>query len=484
MGPIIGRENAFTNVYTEGFLRESTGFIAYSAFKDTIGPDSILRSVTVDCSLLSATVDDDGNPSDFLFAYDRGAKSVFGEVSIKPFLVAEGGFDVLFERDSLPVGRIKATKTELSMVIQDVGDYSYLNGDFRQEISFDRDRPEFIHRAHDNGDWYMKVNLVQRLTLGGIVVREISGVIELPVIFTSPAFTLFDHGGIGTDVRLRNIEGALRDLNYAVYRKMSNESDGAFYAARSAVEGFQTLSINGIAFVRDLQALKEALQPLINLKRNPLSPKRWAQLLLWYKYGVKLSWMDTSELFHALSNYKQLQKSLAAYAKMRNGLQCRYGTYSNIFEKDGACPPSRISYHSRVTAQPKVPWKEDFLGGLEALLTDLDLKISATNLWDLVPFSFVVNWFVSVDEFMSNIDYRAWVSQMRVQCHVYSRHIDCTAPRNYLGSQHLYGELRTEVYDRYVSTSLPKPPLGLDFSTAFLSHWWEEALIFLSLKGR
>lgn len=161
---------------------------------------------------------------------------------------------------------------------------------------------------------------------------------------------------------------------------------------KNCLRNFQYFSINSIAYLEDIWKLKRSLKPLIDLRRKPLSPKTWANLWLAYRYGIRLFISDSLEIAKAWQRERKMDWRKLYHTVRSREEKGRTPIGSQAYDK---------SYHMKVYVYP------DDLSNFEKIyyyLRRVDLWPSLENVWDLIPFSFVVDWFIPIDKYLKDID--------------------------------------------------------------------------------
>jgi hypothetical protein len=157
-----------------------------------------------------------------------------------------------------------------------------------------------------------------------------------------------------------------------------------------AIEDAKVLTINSIAFLRDLKHIKELIVPLLKLRKKPLSAKAWANLWLSYEYGIRLLIQDIHEVV------TKLPKSAVKFDLTHVRAASRR-TVPDDLDRE-----TEVYYHCKVILDPKI-------GPIISLLDKLrrlDLVISRENMWDFIPYSFVLDWFIPIGETLAHLDLR------------------------------------------------------------------------------
>ena len=107
----------------------------------------------------------------------------------------------------------------------------------------------------------------------------------------------------------------------------------------------------------------------------------------------------------------------------------------------GGCTIGGITYHCAIVVDASMFIPEDILSGFK----QLGGRINLTNIWDMVPFSFMVDWFLDVSSILERFD--TWVESgelpiKQIWYSFYSSYEDC----------------RTSVYGRWLGSKPSLPP--------------------------
>ncbi|DAD49851.1 maturation protein [ssRNA phage AVE015] len=163
----------------------------------------------------------------------------------------------------------------------------------------------------------------------------------------------------------------------------------------SAVDNQQLLTNNMCAFFSELFEIKSFIQDFITLLRGNVSVKNLSSLFLAIKYGV----MTT------ISDYTEIAESLHSYAESVNEWKHDWRTCRGRFQAstgDGAL--SWRKYSLELTTKIYYTDPQSLVCGAIKKTMDWDLWPSLANMWDLVPLSFILDWFVSVSDVLEDID--------------------------------------------------------------------------------
>jgi hypothetical protein len=238
-----------------------------------------------------------------------------------------------------------------------------------------------------------------------------------------------------------------------------------------AIEGAHSLDINSIAYLRDLPSLFGEVKAAAKLLTNPKNPSNWASLYLSYKYGTRLTVSDSREILKLLGRAPAPLKHAVC-----RGRDIRTLTAGNLKAKE------TLAY--KVFYEPY----DHPLAKFMKRAYDLDVWLSLQNAWDLVPFSFVVDWFISIEDILSSMDALAYTAYLTVLAVTRSRRleVDLTDHQN---RYHFHGIFASDlVYDNYIrqirqTLDLPVPGAYVD-TMEFPNHMAELTAIVVQLATR
>nr|UJQ85098.1 MAG: hypothetical protein 1 [Leviviridae sp.] len=195
---------------------------------------------------------------------------------------------------------------------------------------------------------------------------------------------------------------------------------------------------NGIAYGIDFSETYDSVQKLfdaVNVKKIRSVSKSLSSLYLSYHYGWKLTYQDTLSMIRELETLPaRLKKVLIGRAITSNGLN----TYSMCTWAD--------------TSQKQLDLLRD-------LATKLDAVLSLENVWDLVPYSFVVDWLIPLGDSLNALDHFLTLEYEYPSC-VQSKtwsYIDPKVPVSRFYSDEMNGSLTLKLYQRRFSNELETP---------------------------
>lgn len=160
-----------------------------------------------------------------------------------------------------------------------------------------------------------------------------------------------------------------------------------FYDAYyNAVEKLPVLQQNTIANISEVVSTIKSLLSGYHGTAGLFDTAKEAWLAWRYSYNTTVS--DMSELATLVDRLCDLQDSLKPIR-----------VYGVAYSYDGS------AYHAAVEVDPCQFLPDDFT----SLAKIANAKISLANVWDMIPYSFVVDWFLPIGDMCKNID--EWLNQ-------------------------------------------------------------------------
>jgi hypothetical protein len=173
-----------------------------------------------------------------------------------------------------------------------------------------------------------------------------------------------------------------------------------------AISNVQMLDINSIQYLRELVTMKASLIATYKLLQGNVSAKNISKLYLGLRYGLKLTIQDSKEILDALVT------SAAKFAHPKwTSTRAQCMDYSSIDKGALAGIGIEQSHNYKIYYEPVDRGFKNLMRGL----MNWDLAPTTQNLWDLIPLSFVVDWFVDMEAFFTRTDNRLYVNTLDVQ---------------------------------------------------------------------
>lgn len=230
-----------------------------------------------------------------------------------------------------------------------------------------------------------------------------------------------------------------------------------------SIDSVNYCSVNVISFIRELRDWRKLIPKIGKL----LSPKTYASVYLWYKYGLTLSIQDSQALVKAVRN------------SFDDSLRCN--DPGKKFAYASQFTVSRVrKYEVRSTYRYKIAY-EAYPAAVMNVIRELKrwgIYPTLENAWDMIPFSFVADWFTNLNEVLHEMDTHIFSEYYNVLWVCRSqKHIRCVPGKEYFPGFAVVGEISQTNYQRTVKKTLDLPRVRLDLPSEFHNYAEFTALI-------
>lgn len=261
---------------------------------------------------------------------------------------------------------------------------------------------------------------------------------KLPPEYEDTYSTGFNYSGKtyitprGIDIQ-DTIDDIYRSIKASLFRNIDRDTHFAgddlydrLYTSLPVVE------VNNLENLQGLKSLGSTFDPLVDiiLKRDL---KSVAQAFLSFKYGLMPLKADEEAYLRAYA--KRLTRPDKGYSKLK-------ARYSDV----------QVSDTSKVNVT--TCWTVYTPTYRQSVLETLGISPTPSNLWDLVPYSFVLDWFLDVGLMLENSEHIDKITKMDIKSIVVSTKVDgvYSSLPGYPGAQ---VQLHVIQYERHVVESLP-----------------------------
>jgi hypothetical protein len=232
--------------------------------------------------------------------------------------------------------------------------------------------------------------------------------------------------------------------------------------AQDASELVNKIRINMIAFLRDLRHPTEMIPKLKNLK----SLKSIANDFLSVKYGILPTISDVENIVGTFKRHGPYVDS--------NGFDTYSASFRDELTQDG------LSFTLEQHIKLAIGEEDSEFGALISRLDSMGTLPTFQNLWDLVPYSFVIDWLVDVGGFLERIDARLRLSRLNIAYATMSRKASIIGTLASETVEHPFtGSIEWVHYHRWVSDQCPVPPLPLQSNIKDFDHWLESSALLI-----
>lgn len=217
--------------------------------------------------------------------------------------------------------------------------------------------------------------------------------------------------------------------------------------AQEAIKSMDILDFNGLMYLQEMKNIRSLLPPIKDIRKlTSLNPKAFANVYLWLRYGVKLSIRDTKLLISKLPAIFSMSQE---FKDKKNRLRARANRTVYDGERDW-----KVSQSIRILCDS---YPENLVksGRVFDALYSLDLVPTLENIWDMIPYSFVVDWLIPVSSLLDNLDTRGRLQSFTI--HACTRSIRYESDRTLKDTLTVMavGHVVDVHYKRMVSTSIP-----------------------------
>lgn len=243
--------------------------------------------------------------------------------------------------------------------------------------------------------------------------------------------------------------------------------------AMTASENINANKVNMLEFMSDLQHPWELIPKLSNLKhlKKLKKLKTYSDEFLRTRYGIMPTISDLETIWASF-------KRVAPYVD-RNGF--RLATASFVSTATNALgAPCRLEQRIKLA----IGNEDSVLQALAEEMDNVGFLPTCNNIWDLVPFSFVIDWFVNVGEFLQRVDGNLRLERLNIRYVTMSR--KQITYRNLIPATALPldGYVNLVEYHRWTSDQCPLPALSPQSNNTVPDHWLEIGALIVSGASR
>lgn len=226
--------------------------------------------------------------------------------------------------------------------------------------------------------------------------------------------------------------------------------------ALNAVNNCNVFSSNMIAYLRDIPSLLGEIDAAKDLLMDLDNPSKWASLWLSTRFGTKLTYEDTKELVASIKR---------ALRTFMDELPKNFWFKSSSRDvRDVSVSIGQMQYDIRISDGFTFTYCDPDYKKLKSVgrhLIEFDVFPSLSNMWDLVPYSFVADWLVDFGGFFEQIDLIAQSSQYDVVATCLARRTQVSLSRrdcddfyqNLFQNLLLSGECSETLFQKFVSAN-------------------------------
>lgn len=219
--------------------------------------------------------------------------------------------------------------------------------------------------------------------------------------------------------------------------------------------------VNMIAFLRDLRHPMEMVPKLKNLTNL----KGLSDNYLTVEYGILPTIDDFKSIHEACKRIKPFLD--------KNG----YKTYTAGFSD--SLNTGTIKYTTEQHIKLAIDDDDVELIHLVNQIDSMGFLPTLENIWDLVPYSFVLDWFIGVGNLLERVDSRLRLARLNIRYVTSSRKATAETEISPTSAFPYSGTIKLVEYRRGVSSQCPLPALSLQTTYQEFSHWLESGALLV-----
>lgn len=231
--------------------------------------------------------------------------------------------------------------------------------------------------------------------------------------------------------------------------------------AMKASEQVNATRINMLAFLRDLKDVKSLIPSL----RNLTSLKGASRQFLAVKYGILPTISDLQHIVTAMKNVKpnyDVNGFTPYYASCHSSSTSEYHH-------------SELEQHIKIAIANEDNAFESLLEGLERI----GIFPSLEHVWDLIPYTFVIDWFMDVGDLLARVDTNLRLIRLNIRYATMSTKLTTFMVVPLSPDLPCSGTISSVLYHRWTTDRCPVPPLSLQTPLTAASHWLEAGALII-----
>lgn len=254
---------------------------------------------------------------------------------------------------------------------------------------------------------------------------------------------------------------------YYPYKDNSESEDFAMLSDDCALNA-RYVDCNLPMLVRELTRLRTDTEAFVKLLASHKDTKWLSNVFLSSKYGARLTVRDARLVLDELYDQLIPKVNLAdrVHSRTQRGVECRVGENRSI--QWSVERVLTIDYHQN-------PWDVAQRCFTEA--ANWDAIFSLKNIWDFIPYSFVVDWFLDVEGALVRLDNQAYWHCLHVDTVISSQKKTADIDASWLLPD-AEGTITATFYERKVSDLVPTGSPRFTPSLDFIHHVPELSALF------
>lgn len=228
-----------------------------------------------------------------------------------------------------------------------------------------------------------------------------------PTLSISKVYSSFNHVTIDQVSEISEVEKRLvmDTIIYRAHASIPVHSEDIVFGdlSQDCADQAQLLDINVSQYFYELTQMKQQVVDTLQLLKGKASAKNLASLYLSAKYGYANTYRDTKAI---------VDSAVAEMRKHKGMYTCRAQSHYSDFSPSFTFSSWRTSFYQKLYYSQS--WNDPLLDGLQTALASSIIP-SLSDVWDYLPFSFVVNWFVDINSALEAVDAKTFIATLPIE---------------------------------------------------------------------
>jgi hypothetical protein len=312
------------------------------------------------------------------------------------------------------------------------------------------------------GNWKGLVDVSTVIDTANTIIGSRTPTIGPTANYSVPLYKSFTQPTLSIEDSRRELEDLCRIIKET--NGLNPEEKHFGDLAQLAVEKIDANNVNMFAFLRDLRRPLDLIPKLKNLSKL----KTHAGNYLAFEYGVLPTIDDLSAIFQAFQQ--------ALPYRDRFG----FNLYTALHEASVSDGLLSASLEQRI----KLAIRTEDTQFIELLdkMSNTGFDLTFQNVWDLIPYSFVLDWFVDVGGFLERVDTSLRILRMDIRYVTMSHKRVVRSQITPTLSFPFSGTINMVEYSRWTVDRCPLPPLFAPSKPTVTSHWLEAGALLVQRR--
>nr|AOG30804.1 phage maturation protein [ssRNA phage DC] len=366
------------------------------------------------------------------------------------------------------------------------------------DISRPGKRSLWISKSSDRKtQWFINITAVSEFTRSVKVdsnsYRLVSGVWKptssyhgTPQTLRRPRLSLFYSIGSENSINPQKLKSGVRaafefsKFEYDVVLRRAGIDFGDL--ANEAAKSIRSLDINSIAYLRDFIEIGKLTRSITSITElsGTLTDfiHKISGFYLGNHYGTRLTIKDTEKIAKAIDKIDLEYGTQSMFASESAAVEYGGNKYDVTYWLSGRVQNvSDDVLHETETINQAI---DQLKNRITRIGLELDILPTFENIWDLIPYSFVLDWFVPIGKTLEHREETSYMQSLPVEDVFMSIKVaNAIDDTRYVQGGVLHTEISRKYYVRNCTSRLPLPKMHIEAPKGAQSHWLEASAILL-----